>query len=160
MRKIAWIGIDIDAGTEDLYETIRRSLTGASPFNKVIQNAKNLINSGVNVDFKVLLNPYNDNEESIHDLFKLVKEVKARKIYFRPVIVNNQAHTITESTLQILDKYIGDLTVSGQLSKQNIVDAKQEQKKIIQEMNTIKQELDSIVNTVEQIPSTNKNVFV
>lgn len=105
LRKIAWIGIDIDAGTESLYETIRRSLTGTSPFNKVIQNAKNLINSGVNVDFKVLLNPYNDNEEAIHDLFKLVKEVKARKIYFRPVIVNNQAHTITEATLQILDKY-------------------------------------------------------
>lgn len=105
LQKIAWIGIDIDAGTQDLYETIRRSLTGTSLFNRVINNAKNLIDAGVNVDFKVLLNPYNDNEEAIHDLFKLVKQVNGRQLYFRPVIVNGQAHIITESTLALLRKY-------------------------------------------------------
>jgi sulfatase maturation enzyme AslB (radical SAM superfamily) len=57
LRKIAWIGVDIDAGTEDLYEKIRRSLTERSLFNKVCDNAKQLIEAGVNVDFKCLINP-------------------------------------------------------------------------------------------------------
>ena len=87
-----------------------------------------------------------------------LKEVKKDYVKYHTYIANQKREQM--EAMQILDKYIGDLTVSGQLSKQNIVDAKQEQKKIIQEMNTIKQELDSIVNTVEQIPSTNKNVFV
>ena len=43
LRKIAWIGIDIDAGTQDLYESIRRSLTAKSLFPKVIDNATELI---------------------------------------------------------------------------------------------------------------------
>ena len=51
LRKIAWIGIDIDAGTEDLYEQIRRSLTARSLFATVKENARNLIDVGVNVDF-------------------------------------------------------------------------------------------------------------
>lgn len=104
LRKIAWIGIDIDAGTEDLYEQIRRSLTARSLFNKVCDNAKALIEAGVNVDFKCLINPLNDNYEAMDDLFALVKRLKGRMLYFRPVIVNNQAHAITEQTLIMLKK--------------------------------------------------------
>ena len=50
------------------------------------------------------------------------------------------------SALSLLDKYIKDLTDSGSLSKQNIEDAKYEQKKILKEMNTIKKNIDSIVD--------------
>lgn len=95
LRKIAWIGIDIDAGTEDLYEKIRRSLTSKSLFNRVKENARELINAGVNVDFKCLINPYNDNQEAIDNLFSYVKEVNGRMLYFRPVIYENRAHDIT-----------------------------------------------------------------
>ena len=102
LKKIAWIGIDIDAGTEDLYEQIRRSLTAKSLFNRVIDNARNLIDVGVNVDFKCLINPLNDNLPALNDLFSLVKQVNGRMIYFRPVIVNNQAHPITDQTLAML----------------------------------------------------------
>jgi sulfatase maturation enzyme AslB (radical SAM superfamily) len=109
LRKIAWIGIDIDAGTEDLYEKIRRSLTAKSLFNRVCDNAQTLIKAGVNVDFKCLINPYNDNIEAMNDLFALVKRLGGRMLYFRPVIVNNTAHPITEQTLTMLkelsDKY-------------------------------------------------------
>jgi len=105
LRKIAWIGIDIDAGTEDLYEQIRRSLTAKSLFTKVCNNARGLIEAGVNVDFKCLINPLNDNDEAINDLFRLVKELKGRMLYFRPVIVDNQAYPITKETIARLDKY-------------------------------------------------------
>jgi len=96
LQKLAWIGIDIDAGTEDTYEKIRRSLTSKSLFNKVKENARGLIDAGINVDFKCLINPYNDNQRAIDDLFDYVKQVRGRMLYFRPVIYNSQAHPITQ----------------------------------------------------------------
>jgi len=102
LQKIAWIGIDIDAGTEDLYEEIRRSLTSKSLFNRVIDNAVNLISAGVNVDFKCLINPLNDNPQAMDDLFNLVKRLGGRALYFRPVIINNQAYQITDQILIML----------------------------------------------------------
>ena len=105
LRKLAWIGIDIDAGTEPLYEQIRRSLTAKSLFTKVCDNARGLIEAGVNVDFKALINPLNDTDKAINDLFRLVKELKGRMLYFRPVIVDGVAYSITETTLARLEKY-------------------------------------------------------
>lgn len=103
LRKIAWIGVDIDAGTEDLYEQIRRSLTAKSLFGRVVENTTNLVRAGVNVDFKALLNPLNDNDEALSDLFALVKRIGGRKVYFRPVIVNGLAHPITTETINRID---------------------------------------------------------
>ena len=102
LRKMAWIGIDIDAGTEDLYEKIRHSLTTKSLFNRVINNAKNLINAGINVDLKCLINPLNDNLEAMDDLFNLVHNINGRMLYFRPAIINGQAHPISPQTLELL----------------------------------------------------------
>lgn len=107
LKKIAWIGVDIDAGTEDLYEQIRRSLTAKSLFNRVIENSSELIKAGVNVDFKCLINPLNDNREDMENLFSLVKQINGRMLYFRPVIVDNQAHPITDETLTML-KELGE----------------------------------------------------
>jgi sulfatase maturation enzyme AslB (radical SAM superfamily) len=108
--------ISIDAGTKDLYEQIRHSLTRESLFDQVIDNARNLIDVGVNVDFKCLINPFNDNLEAMDDLFALVRRVKGRKIYFRPVIVNNQAHVITEKTIAMLDELSRQHQTSYQLN--------------------------------------------
>lgn len=47
--------------------------------------------------------------------------------------------------LEILHNYVNDLTISGNLSKQNIKDAKYEQKKIIKELNSIKRNLDGVI---------------
>jgi sulfatase maturation enzyme AslB (radical SAM superfamily) len=103
LRKIGWIGIDVDAGTEALYEQIRRSLTAKSLFNRMYYNAKELIEIGVNVDFKCLINPLNDNYEAMHDLFKMVKQLNGRGLYFRPVIIDGIAYPITEDTLTMLN---------------------------------------------------------
>jgi len=53
--------------------------------------------------------------------------------------------------LQILDEYIKDLTLSGKLTKHNIEDAKEEQSKILKEVNSIKESLDSIINQTEKL---------
>ena len=53
--------------------------------------------------------------------------------------------------LNLLKKYIHDLTISGNLSKQNIEDAKFEQKKIIRELQSIKNNLDSIIKNTDLV---------
>ena len=50
--------------------------------------------------------------------------------------------------LEVLDEYIKDLTLSGKLTKHNIEDAKEEQRKILREINSIKGTLDSIINDI------------
>ena len=80
-------------------------MTAKSLFSKVCDNARGLIQAGVNVDFKCLINPLNDNEEAMNDLFKLVSELGGRMLYFRPVIIDNQAYPITKKTIARLEKY-------------------------------------------------------
>lgn len=53
--------------------------------------------------------------------------------------------------LNLLNKYIHDLTISGKLSQHNIEDAKFEQKKILQELNKIKRGLDGIIKDTNDI---------
>ena len=53
--------------------------------------------------------------------------------------------------LQVLDEYIKDLTVSGKLTKHNIEDAKEEQSKILREVNSIKESLDSVIDETETL---------
>ena len=50
------------------------------------------------------------------------------------------------TALSILNNYIQDLAVTGELSKQNIEDARTEQKKILEEIDSIKKNLDSITH--------------
>ena len=47
--------------------------------------------------------------------------------------------------LKMLNQYIDDLNESTQLSKQNMIDAKKEQKKILNEINVIQHNLDEII---------------
>lgn len=91
IRQMAWIGIDIDAGTEKTYEKIRRSLTKNSLFNQVIENATALVNIGANVDIKALINEYNMDYQSLHDLFLITKKVGARQLYLRPTVLSGVA---------------------------------------------------------------------
>jgi sulfatase maturation enzyme AslB (radical SAM superfamily) len=51
-----------------------------------------------------LINPLNDNPEALEDLFRFVKQVGGRKLYFRPVIVNGEAHPITYKTLTLIEQ--------------------------------------------------------
>jgi hypothetical protein len=53
--------------------------------------------------------------------------------------------------LEVLEQYIKDLTLSGKLTKHNIEDAKEEQLKILREVNSIKGSLDSIIHDTQQL---------
>ena len=55
--------------------------------------------------------------------------------------------------LEMLNQYIHDLSVSGQLSKHNIEDAKFEQGRILKEVKSIKKGLDGIINNTNYINS-------
>ena len=57
------------------------------------------------------------------------------------------------SALTMLNGYIKDLTVSGNLSKNNIEDAKNEQHKILTEINSIKKGIDDIIKETGNINS-------
>ena len=57
------------------------------------------------------------------------------------------------SALTLLNGYIKDLTVSGTLSKNNIEDAKNEQNKILTEINSIKKGIDDIIKETGNINS-------
>ena len=56
--------------------------------------------------------------------------------------------------LELINEYIQNLTISGQLSNQNIKDAKEEQRKILMEMKSIKSSLDSIINDTNDMQKT------
>lgn len=56
--------------------------------------------------------------------------------------------------LRLINEYINNLTTSGQLSKQNINDAKEEQKKILKEIKTIRNGLDLIINDTNDVQKT------
>jgi DNA repair exonuclease SbcCD ATPase subunit len=61
------------------------------------------------------------------------------------------------SALTMLNGYIKDLTVSGNLSKNNIEDAKNEQNKILNEINSIKKGIDDIIKETGNINSAVKH---
>ena len=60
------------------------------------------------------------------------------------------------SALNMLNTYIKDLTVSGKLSKNNVDDAKNEQQKILTEINSIKKGIDDIIKETGNINSVVK----
>ena len=60
------------------------------------------------------------------------------------------------SALTLLNGYIKDLTISGTLSKNNIQDAKNEQNKILTEINSIKKGIDDIIKETGNINSVVK----
>jgi len=103
LKKIGWIGIDVDAGTEELYEKIRKTIPKESIFTRVCDNVSMLVNAGINTDIKFLIGEYNSSESAIRDMFALVKNLGARMAYFRPVVIANQAYSI-QNLVDLLEK--------------------------------------------------------
>ena len=90
----------------------------------------------------------------------LEKQIKYKKISkqnrFLEEIKNdysNYSNYITKQkqqqiqALEILHNYVKDLSISGKLSKQNVKDARHEQKKIIKELKSIKYNLDEVIQS-------------
>lgn len=101
IRKMSWIGVDIDAGSEELYEQIRKSKYKKSLFETTKANIKRLTDIGANVDIKILLGEYNSNEAAFRDIFAMAKELAVRQIYFRPVLSNGVSFPIRDFVDQL-----------------------------------------------------------
>lgn len=96
LRKMGWIGVDVDAGTQDLYEKIRKTIPRESIFTRVVDNIKGLVDMGVNVDLKILIGEYNSDITALHDIFALASRLQVRQIYFRPVLLGNDVYPMQE----------------------------------------------------------------
>ena len=87
------------------YEQVIEHTIDLGFLTSITTNGSNLdrLLDTVHVD-KALINPLNDTPEAMNDLFKLVAELGGRMLYFRPVIIDNQAYPITEETIARLEK--------------------------------------------------------
>lgn len=105
LRKMAWIGIDMDAGSKHLYESIRKTKNKYSIFNRVVNNAQNLISVGVNVDIKILLCGPNITAEAIKDIFQLMSDIRPRLLYFRTAVIDNKLIEVPDSIKNLINYY-------------------------------------------------------
>jgi len=88
---------------------------------------------------------------------KKIKEIKKNNHFLDEIkndyskyshyIMNQKQEQI--KALDLLKNYVDDLTTSGDLSDENIKDAKHEQKKISNEINKIKETLNEIIGSDE-----------
>lgn len=91
-----------------------------------------------------------DKQKKIKKLSKqneFLENIKSDYFNYYKYIVQQKQDQVR--ALEILNKYIDDLKISGKLSKQNIEDTKYEQKKILNELNNIKKGLDKIIEDVD-----------
>ena len=115
LKKINWIGVDIDAGSEKVYEKIRRSET-PNMFTLVKKNIYNLTKIGVSVDLKVLANEFNTHEEHISDMFIMALNMNVRIIYFRLVIIGHHIFEITPEIIALIKKYSAKYNIQYKLN--------------------------------------------
>lgn len=88
VRKISWIGVDIDSGIPEIYEQVRRSKQKGL-FEKVKANIRDLTSIGVNIDIKGLLLKETASFESVESMFQYCKDVGGRMVYLRLAQLDN-----------------------------------------------------------------------
>lgn len=99
----------------------------------------------------------NEKQKKINVISKqniFLEEIKEDYSKYHSYIIQQKKDQI--KALELLNTYIDNLSISGKLSKQNLTDSKQEQKKIIEELNLIKTNLDSIIKDTDTISNNFK----
>ena len=76
---------------------------------------------------------------------KFLEDVKNDYSNYNNIIIKQKNEQI--QALELIHKYINDLKSTEQISTQNIEDAKNDQLKIMNEIQTIKKNLEGIVNS-------------
>jgi hypothetical protein len=98
-----------------------------------------------------------EKQKKLHFITKQNKFLDAiRNDYQKYYGYINQQKLDQIRALEVLDEYIKDLTISGKLTKHNIEDAKEEQNKILNEVNSIRKTLDSIINDTKELVGKNE----
>ena len=96
LKRMAYVGLDIDSGNPDTYELIRKSKMTDSPFDRVKETAKELGSKGVPLDIKALLMPENTSQLEINSIFEYAKGVKARAVHLRPMVLNGHSFIMND----------------------------------------------------------------
>ena len=96
IKRMAYIGLDIDSGIPETYEQIRNSKMKNSPFNRVKATARELGSMGAPLDIKALLMPQNTSEVEINAIFEYAKDVNARAVHLRPMVLNDKSFELTD----------------------------------------------------------------
>lgn len=115
ISKMAYIGLDIDSGIKETYESIRRSKM-VSPFDRIKETAKELGKLNAPIDIKSLMMPQNTSEKEIDAIFSYAKEVFARSIHFRPVVIGNEVFKITQEIENNIQKYSNQYDIEYTIS--------------------------------------------
>lgn len=80
---------------------------------------------------------------------KFLGDVKNDYVKYNNFIIQQKQDQI--KSFKIINDYINSLTISDKLSKYDIEDAKEEQKKILNEIKSIKHNLDDIIEDTQQL---------
>ena len=138
---------------------IIRDLDNKAPVNPVLQK---------NNQFMQIQQLIDSKRELLEKKQKKLKEIQKQNQFLGVVrddylkyqnYITQQKHDQINA-LQIINSYIDDLTQTGKLSKYNIEDAKVEQQKIMQEVNSIRSGLDEIMNDTDYIGAELKKKLV
>lgn len=91
---------------------------------------------------------------------EFLNEIKEDYDKYNSYIVQQKNDQIR--SLELLNQYIDDLSISGNLSKHNLKDAKHEQKKILKEISSIRKGLDEIIENTNTVTDTlkSKNIII
>ncbi len=138
---------------------IIRDLDNKAPVNPVLQK---------NNQFMQIQQLIDSKRELLERKQKTLKKIQKQNQFLGVVrddyrkyqdYITQQKHDQINA-LQIINNYIDDLTQTGKLSKYNIEDAKVEQEKIMQEVNSIRSGLDEIMNDTDYIGTELKKKLV
>ncbi len=129
---------------------IIRDLDNKAPVNPVLQK---------NNQFMQIQQLIDSKRELLERKQKTLKKIQKQNQFLGVVrddyrkyqdYITQQKHDQINA-LQIINNYIDDLTQTGKLSKYNIEDAKVEQEKIMQEVDSIRAGLDDIMKDTDYI---------
>ena len=109
----------------------------------------------IDIKRKMLLDKQNKYKK-ISKQNHFLEEIKNDYSNYSNYIMKQKQEQI--QALEILNNYVRDLTISGKLSKQNVKDAKYEQKKIFKELKSIKDNLDGVIQNNTDNNTDTKNI--
>ncbi|GEA11826.1 radical SAM protein [Alteromonas sp. KUL49] len=120
IKQLSWVGIDIDSGDPNVYESVRRSKTKGL-YDKVKDNVRWLTSINNRVDVKVLLHPETVSYESLSKTFEYGKVVGARMLYFRIAVLKDGIFIPPESTYKIIEDLSLKFGVKAKVNKTRLI---------------------------------------
>ena len=119
----------------------------------VIPNSTNIDLASRDMLLSQIETQINAKKQLLIDNQKQLKKISNENTFLKDILIDYykyhnfiiQQKREQMQALELLNQYIKDLTTSGQLSQNNIKDARVEQRNILREMDYIKRDLDRLI---------------